>query len=458
MIVSQAADLIVPLFTGKVIDAIVRDDMSAVWTGCIIMLLVTVASAIAAYFRAISFQTMSERISRNLSNDVFSSIVHKDVSFFDEKKTGEFLSRLSSDITIIKNGLGVNIALFIRTLVLLFLMLVLLFVLSWKLTLIMVASLIPVILAINVYSAREKKYVKQAQEKKADASVIAEECFSNSRTVKAFAMEEKEQSKYQKQNILIYLIGFKRAVLYGGFSFFLTIFMYGAMVVIIWYGAKLNQDGELSVGTITSYLFYCIQILVNFSIFTSLIATLMQVSGAASKIIEFIDHIPLINSRAGIEPENESGEVELRNVSFSYPSKPDVQILKDVSFTAKKNQVVALVGKSGCGKSTIVSLIERFYDPTHGQITYDGKDLKSLNPHWYHQHISIVSQEPILFSGTIRDNLVYGLREDQYDDAQIEKVCKSANAFEFISDKDQFPKGYDTVVGERGVKLSGGQK
>ena len=139
---------------------------------------------------------MSERISRNLSNDVFSSIVHKDVSFFDEKKTGEFLSRLSSDITIIKNGLGVNIALFIRTLVLLFLMLILLFVLSWQLTLIMVASLVPVILAINIYSAKEKKYVKQAQDRKADASVIAEECFSNSRTVKAFAMEEKEQAKY----------------------------------------------------------------------------------------------------------------------------------------------------------------------------------------------------------------------------------------------------------------------
>ena len=157
----------------------------------------------------------------------------------------------------------------------------------------------------------------------------------------------------------------------------------------------------MSLGTITTYLFYCIQILVNFSIFTSLIGTLMQVSGAASKIIEFIDHVPLIKSRGGIKPDNRSGEIEFRDVHFSYPTKRDVPVLKGISFTAKKNQFVALVGKSGCGKSTIVSLIERFYDPTQGMITFDGRDLKTLDPHWYHKCISIVSQEPILFSGTI---------------------------------------------------------
>lgn len=225
-------------------------------------------------------------------------------------------------------------------------------------------------------------------------------------------MEEKEVQKYDKFNILIYAIGVKRAVLYGGFSFLFTVFMYGAMVIVIWYGTSLNQSEELTVGNITSYLFYCIQILVNFAIFQSLITTLMQVSGAAQKILEFIDHKSLIKSRGGDKPDKRSGIIEFHNVTFAYPAKRDVDILKDVSFTVGSNQVVALVGKSGCGKTTCVGLIERFYDPTSGNITFDGRDLRSLDPHWYHQSISIVSQEPILFSGTIRENLVYGLEKN----------------------------------------------
>lgn len=134
---------------------------------------------------------------------------------------------------------------------------------------------------------------------------------------------------------------------------------------------------------------------------SNLIATLMQVSGAAQKILEMIDHVPLIKSRGGLQPEFEQGHIQFEEVKFAYPSKKEVEVLKGVSFEVKQNQVVALVGKSGCGKSTIVSLIERFYDPTHGKILFDGRDLKTIDPHWYHQSMSIVSQEPILFSGTI---------------------------------------------------------
>ena len=238
----------------------------------------------------------------------------------------------------------------------------------------------------------------------------------------------------------------------------MTAFLFGAIITVIWYGAKLNLNDEISIGMITSYLFFCIQILVNFSILASLIATLMQVSGASSKILEFIDHIPLIKSRGGLKPDNRTGDIIFKDVKFSYPSKKEVEVLKGINLTVKKNQVVALVGKSGCGKSTIVSLIERFYDPTEGSITFGGRDLKTLDPLWFHQCISIVSQEPILFSGTIRDNLIYGLNPSQYNDQDIKQVCESANALDFIEDEVAFPKGFETIVGERGVKLSGGQK
>ena len=213
--------------------------MKGVTTYSILMGVITLLSAVASFFRSLCFSVISERISKNLSNDVYASLVHKDVSFFDEKKIGEFLSRLSSDITIIKNGLGVNVALMIRTLIGLIIILIILFVISWKLTLVMLGSMLPILLFIQIYARYEKRLVKQSQEKKADSSVVAEECFANCRTVKAFAMEHKEQQKYQHQNNLIFLIGHKRAWLYGGFSMVLTIFLYGAMAVVIWYGALL---------------------------------------------------------------------------------------------------------------------------------------------------------------------------------------------------------------------------
>ena len=255
------------------------------------------------------------------------------MSFFDEKKIGEFLSRLSSDITIIKNGLGVNIALLIRAIFLLLIMLVILFVLSWKLTLVMIGAILPSLVAIQIYSNIERKLVKAAQEKKADASFIAQECFGNSRTVKAFATEEKELKKYGRENDLIFMIGKKRATNYGFFSFFFNFFLYGAILGVIWYGAYLTIKGSLSVGKITSYLFYCVQMIIWFSILSSLITVLMQVSGASGKIIEFIDHIPLLRSRGGSKPNTSNeGDIEFRDVRFSYPMKKDVEVLKGVSF------------------------------------------------------------------------------------------------------------------------------
>ena len=183
----------------------------------------------------------------------------------------------------------------------------------------------------------EKKLTKKAQDKKAEASVIAEECFANSRTVKAFAMEKNEQEKYSKVNTVVYHIGALRAFIFGIFNFFLTAFLYGSIIVVIWYGSRLNRDDEISIGMITSYLFFCIQILVNFSILGNLIGTLMQVSGASQKIIEFIDHVPLIKSRGGLKPESQFGDIEFKDVKFSYPSKKNVQILNGITLSIKKN-------------------------------------------------------------------------------------------------------------------------
>ena len=198
----------------------------------------------------------------------------------------------------------------------------------------------------------------------------------------------------------------------------------------------------------------------SFLVLSFVFANVFKVTGASEMIMNMMKYVPSVNSRGGNRPETEEdrGEVELQDVVFCYPSKPDVQILKKVSFKVEQNKVIALVGQSGCGKSTIISLIERFYDTLEGQILFNGTNIKTLDPKWYKKQISIVSQEPVLFSGTIRENICYGLNVKEVTEAQLDEACARANALTFIKDKDMFPNGYDTLVGERGVKLSGGQK
>ena len=191
----------------------------------------------------------------------------------------------------------------------------------------------------------------------------------------------------------------------------------------------------------------------------------MKIFGASDKVVMYMNYKPTVNSSGGQKlQDGVTGTIELQDVKFTYPSKKEVQVLKGVSIEVDndKKRVVALVGTSGCGKSSIISMIERYYDPDSGLIKFNGVNIKELDPRWYHEQISLVQQEPVLFSGTIQENILYGLDCSTKSDEQIKEMmdeaCKLSNAYNFIHEKEQFPKGYQTVVGERGVKLSGGQK
>lgn len=222
-------------------------------------------------------------------------------------------------------------------------------------------------------------------------------------------------------------------------------------------GANLTQNGKLSVGAVSSFIFYMMQILINFMILASVLGSVMSIIGASHKIVELLEYEPHINTQGGKQLKKDcKGEIQIENVKFSYPTKKDVEILKGVSIDIQKNRVIALVGPSGCGKSSIISMIERFYDPRGGKVCFDGTDIRELDPKWYHQQVAIVSQEPVLFSGTIKDNISYGLEPENVTTEMLDRACRQANAYEFIKDKDLFPEGYETLVGERGVKLSGG--
>ena len=237
------------------------------------------------------------------------------------------------------------------------------------------------------------------------------------------------------------------------------------MIAVIYTASTLYKHDKITVGQISAFMFYMLMLIFNFAIVAMVFTNVAATVGAADKIIELIQYDPAINTTGGATIDGEiNGELELRDVKFSYPSKPDVEVLKGLSLQVNnfKNRVVALCGQSGCGKSSIISLIERFYDPDSGFVLFNGRDIRELQPKWYKQQIAIVQQEPVLFSGSIKENICYGCdfqgKGEEEKQALMNEACKDANALQFIQDKSMFPQGYDTIVGERGVKLSGGQK
>lgn len=217
--------------------------------------------------------------------------------------------------------------------------------------------------------------------------------------------------------------------------------LFGSMAGIIFVASILYENGEITIGKISSFLFYMIQLLFNFAMVSMVFGNVSAVVGASDKLVELMEYKPDIPVKGGQKLEGEiKGKIEFKNVKFRYPNKPDVQILNGVNFSVDNevNRVVALCGTSGCGKSSIISLIERFYDPEEGEILFNGTNLKDLDPQWYHNQVAIVQQEPILFSGTIGENILYGLDLEGKSDDQIvemmDEATRAANAYDFIHD------------------------
>lgn len=268
-----------------------------------------------------------------------------------------------------------------------------------------------------------KDIAVEISNEKAKMSNIADESLSNVRTVKAFANESEEVSKFNKHSDLVFGLGRKKACVTGIFGLLIQLTLYGAMILIVYVAGELYKRNEVSIGLISTFLFYLMTLRFNFWILQYAFASAANVVGASEKIIKIITLERKINTTGGLKPEGEvEGCLTLKNLKFTYPSKKDVQVLKgvDIAIDNKKNRVVALCGTSGCGKSSIISMIERFYDPEDGEVLFNGINIKDLDPRWYHEQVVIVQQEPVLFSGSIRSNLLYGLDwEGKVDEDEI---------------------------------------
>ncbi|XP_072024782.1 uncharacterized protein [Amphiura filiformis] len=456
---SSGATMATPLFFGFVVDAAVSSKgMAAVNKAVLILFLIGVVGAIASLIRSWSFTLAGMRVVCKLRKVLFAAIIQQDVAFFDMNRTGELTNRLSSDTQVVQNAITVNISMLIRYLFQIVGSLVIMFIQSAKLT----GVLLSVIPIVAIGAVQYGKFVmgiqKSFQDALAGAGTAAEENISSIRTVRSFCGEAKAQEGYGKEIDKSYTYGKKLAIASGLFNGLLGIVAQGAVTLVLWYGGKLvhlnhtDSSQGISVGLLTAFMLYTLNVAMAFAFLSSLYGDFMKAVGASVRIFELMDRIPEVRNEGGARLLDFSGDIEFEGVDFKYPSRPDNQVLKDVTFKVQTGQMVALVGPSGGGKSTIVSLIEKFYEPNTGNIRLGGTSMKELDPWWFRQKIAMVQQEPTLFACSIKENIAYG--KDATDEEIIE-AAKMANAHTFIT---SFEEGYETKVGERGVRLSGGQK
>jgi ABC-type multidrug transport system fused ATPase/permease subunit len=444
-----------PKLMGMLIDCVKNkdnDQANLIAGGLLVILFL---QSIFSFFRLSLFVNFTENTLANLRLALYSNLVKLPMSFFSQKRVGELNSRISSDITQIQDTLTSTIAEFLRQFILIVGGVLLLANESIKLTLLMLSVVPLVAIAAVVFGRFIRKYSKNVQDKVAESQVIVEETMQGISIVKAFANEWYEITRYNLKIKEVVSIAIKGGKYRGYFASFIIFCLFGAIVAVVWYGVQLSISGEMSVGQLISFVLYSTFVGASFGGIAELYAQIQKAIGATERVFELLDETPeKINSAEAIAViQKIEGTVEFRNVAFSYPSRKEIKVLKNVNFSASFGQKIAIVGPSGTGKSTIASLLLRFYNIDSGEVLIDGKNIYDYDLENLRGNMSIVPQDVILFGGTIKENIAYG--KPNATDQEILVAAKQANAYQFI---ESFPEKFETIVGERGIKLSGGQR
>ena len=462
LVASSAMGLLYPQAVRVFVDDAVKSgDHTQLNRAAGAMFIIFLVQSLTAAARYFWFTIAGERIVMHLRNRLYETILHQEMDFFDRNRTGDLLSRLASDATILQNAASVNISMLVRSLAMVAGGTALLFWTSPKLTALMLASVPPVALGAAWFGGRVKRLSRVAQDKQGLASTVAEETISGIRTVRSFAAESREELRYGDALMQSFQTARKRIRLISTFMASASVLGLTSVTAVIWYGGMLVMNGQLTLGNLTAFILYTISTAISLGTLGSLWTDFMSALGAAQRIFDVLDRTPLIE-RSNESPagkavltidRNLDGDVSFDHVNFAYPSRADIQVLHDFTLHISPGEVVALVGPSGAGKSTVASLATRFYDPQSGAIHFDGVKLTDLDPHWLRRQIGVVAQDPVLMSSSIRENIAYGRPEASHD--EIRAAATAAHVDLFVQ---QFPEGYETLVGERGIQLSGGQK
>ena len=454
LLLTGATALAFPKLMGMLVDCVKNknnDEANQIALGLIVILFL---QSFFSFFRLSLFVNFTENTLANLRLALYTNLVKLPMTFFSQKRVGELNSRISADITQIQDTLTTTIAEFLRQFILIIGGVILLATESLKLTLLMLSVVPLVAIAAVVFGRFIRKYSKKVQDQVAESQVIVEETMQGISIVKAFANEWYEIARYKGKISDVVKLAIKGGQYRGYFASFIIFCLFGAIVAVVWFGVRLSIAGEMSVGQLISFVLYSTFVGASFGGIAELYAQIQKAIGATERVFELLDENPeKINSDANRKQEKIKGNVTFNNVAFSYPTRQEIEVLKNVNFTAEFGQKIAIVGPSGAGKSTISSLLLRFYDITSGEITVDGKNIYDYDLEDLRGNMSIVPQDVILFGGTIRENIAYG--KPDASDEEIILAAKQANAFNFI---EGFPEKFETLVGERGVKLSGGQR
>jgi ABC-type multidrug transport system fused ATPase/permease subunit len=496
MFISETTGMVNPLLLAKAYDALVRqfsgnetDAMHDITRVMIQVLALHFGGVLVGFVRHAIQNAAGERLVARVRVYLYRCILKQEISFFDTHTSGELVSRLGSDTTLLQQGVCVALPEVVLGVIKVVVTMVLMFWISPPLAGVTLAS-VGFLTAITVpFGKYLGRLSKSYQNVLGQAQTHSTEALGSIRTVQSFAAEDKEILRYQtfigrpelykwwfpsRKDDTTYRYGFMKSLANAAFMSVIFGLGFGCLYIALWYGFKLVTDGELSLGKLTAFQSYVFQIGGSLAQVSGNIARVAEAQGASGRVFYLLQRVPRIPSPRIMDkddlykdgskdvegaptpliPSSVAGHIEFNNVSFSYPSRSDTTVLDRFSVSIPANTTTALVGSSGSGKSTVVALLQRFYDVNSGSITIDGRDIRDVDLKWLRNRIGYVQQEPQMFGLSVRENVAYGM-DREVTQEEIEHACRMANAHDFIM---KWPNQYDTLVGERGVQLSGGQK
>jgi ATP-binding cassette subfamily B protein len=501
LLIGSLAGMVIPFMMGKLIDTSTLHKggfLSDTNSVALALVGIVLVQALVSYFRVSLFATVTEKAMAGVRTHLYDHLMTLSISFFEERRVGEITSRSTNDVDQLQDMLSSTLPDFVRQVVTIIFGITFIFVISPRLTLLALAVIPALVVAAVIYGRFIRRLARERQDALAATSVIIEETLQNIHTVKAFSNEAYESRRYGTSLEKVVHTGIRGAINRGAFATFMVSGLFGAFVLVLWYGATLMKSGGLTAGTLTAFMFYTGFIGGAVAQFGDLFGRLQKTIGASERLFDILAEpgefgAPENAEAAGVlkAPETPKtpkateaavapnaqgapkptpapvaaypakaaatpalhGSVTLEDVRFSYPTRKDIEVLKGISLDIRPGQKVALAGQSGAGKSTIAQLILGFYPPSGGKLLFDGRPAGEYDLRALRSQMAIVPQEVLLFGGSIRENIAYG--HPGASEMAIREAARQANALSFI---EAFPEGFDTIVGERGVKLSGGQR
>lgn len=453
LVISAATSLVFPGVIQNVVDSVLQQqDFALLNTITVVLLAVFLVRSIAEFIENYHIAYIGERIVTDLRRELYAHLQTLSIGFFTERRVGELVSRISSDVTVMRTALTNNLATLLGTSLTLMGSVGLMVALNWRLTLFIIV-LIPLIVLIGVaFGYWLRRISTEVQDELASATVVSEEVLQNIREVKSFAREPYEIARYNTAVERAFGAALRLLRVRSVFGPIVAFFGFSALALILWFGGREVIEGRLTGGQLISFLVYGLTVAGGFASLVGLFSSFQEAIGATKRVFELLDTQPTIQDASNAKVLGRvRGELTFEEVNFSYDARQNV--LETINLTIQAGEIVALVGPSGAGKSTIFNLIPRFYDPISGRILIDGLDLRDVTQRSLRENIAIVPQETLLFGGTIYENILYGRLAASKE--EVIAAAQAANAHDFIL---SLPDQYNTIVGERGIRLSGGQR